>query len=188
MKNKEQIAKIWDVLDSLNIDVLQNKQAIIKLENEREKPQLKQLDQSVFKNMHKRWKFAAVDKNGKAHWFSKEVIPYMGGFCYEGSDYKEFKFSLIGKGYDASNWQTSLIERETNELTGSELCRAMLARGDKYVMCKTSGTGEAEAMESKYLDVIQKCDWEFFYTPYKKRYAVPVNNQGEPLTSSDVGL
>ena len=48
MKNKEQIARIWDVLDSLNVDVLHNKQAIIKLENEREQPKLKQLDQSVF--------------------------------------------------------------------------------------------------------------------------------------------
>ena len=187
MKNKEQIAKIWDVLDSLNVDVLHNKQAIIKLENEREKPQLKQLDQSAFDHPYvdDRFKYVVLNADGQAVFF--EIKPVISN-CLDIWVVHTGAMMPMLKGYDASNWQTSLIERETPEITGSELCRAMLARGDKYVMCKTSGTGEAEAMESKYLDVIQKCDWEFFYTPYKKRYAVPVNNQGEPLTSSDVGL
>lgn len=146
-------------------------------------PQLKELDHSVFNGLNSKWLYAAIDSDGEL-WIYTHKPDIDSNYWYV----DEPEGREIGEGYDTTNWQTSLIERETIELTGSDLARAMLARGDKYVMCKTSGTGEAEAMESKYLDVIQKCDWEFFYTPYKKRYAVPVNNQGEPLTSSDVGL
>lgn len=180
MKNKEKIQLLESRLNS-HSQLLEK--IIYKLEIDN-KPQLKQLDQSVFKNMHKRWKFAAVDKNGSAYWFNKEVISYRGGFCYEGKDHNEFKFSLIGKGYDASNWQTSLIERETNELTGSELCKAMLARGDKYIMCRVNNDNNIQVISG----------WTFYgFTSATNKYClyktpIPINNQGEPLTSSDVGL
>lgn len=181
MKNKERIQILED---RLNIQSKLLDKILTKLELDND-PQLKQLDQSVFNNMYKRWKFAAVDKNGNAYWFNKEVFPYMGSFCYEGSDYKEFKFSLIGKGYDASNWQTSLIKRETNELTGSELCKAMLARGDTRIMCLVTDDGSRDDITH----VIRVYEDERFHTKANSwKYAVPINNHGEPLTSSDVGL
>ncbi|WP_296193743.1 MULTISPECIES: hypothetical protein [unclassified Psychrobacter] len=169
-----------------------NKMSIIKLENEREKPQLKQLDQSAFKNMHERWRFAAIDADGSAHRFSKEVFPYKEGFCYEGDDYSEFKFSLIGEGYDTSNWQNSLIERDTTkELTGSELCRAML-KNQVYVPCFVSDVSEAHAIERKQTAMIDKV---YSGLPFIFRsgyngwtYVVPINNQGEPLTAAEAGL
>lgn len=87
---------------------------------------------------------------------------------------------------------TELLEVDlSSELTGSDLCKAMLARGDKYVMC--------QCWDSSYADIDQVVDviTGFECTAYKKlfagsrnnwEYAVPINNQGEPLTASEVGL
>ncbi|MFK3999819.1 hypothetical protein ACI2I3_00530 [Psychrobacter namhaensis] len=125
MKNKEQIAKIWDVLDSLNVDVLHNKQAIIKLENERE------------------------------------------------------------------TLAAELLEVDlSSELTGSELCKAMLARGDKYVMCLVSDSSQEDALLDGYSAAISSMTYNecFYGYDFTWLYATPINNQGEPLTQSDVGL
>lgn len=191
MKNKEQIAKIWDVLDSLNIDVLHNKQAIIKLENEREQePKLKRLDQSVFDGLDAKWRFAAVDANGDAYAYVDRPVIDMG----EG-DFGGHYNILIGTGYDASNWQNSLIERDiakellevdlSSELTGSELCRAMLKRGDKAVLCKAYDHEENDF----YYDAITSCSDVYFDSCLTSwSYAIPINNQGEPLTAAEAGL
>ena len=176
-----------DVIAKLIRQVDCHHKDIIRIEGVIEpEPKLKQLDQSVFDGLDEKWRFAAVDKCGEV-WFSTHRTQPSSSGTHLSSEPNADSMQARDY-YDASNWQNSLIEREKKELTGSDLARAMLARGDKYVMCKTSGTGEAEAMEAEYPDVIQKYDWEFFYTPYKKRYAVPINNQGEPLTASEVGL
>ena len=160
----------------------------------------KQLDQSIFDGIDKKWRWAAFNTPSNSPvLFSVKPYESMRGGWYAvlGRDEYMILGELEGVYEYTDDWQSSLIERDTaellevdlsSELTGSELCRAMLARGDKYVMCKTSSTGEAEAMESKYPDVIQKYDWEFFYTPYKKRYAVPINKQGEPLSAAEAGF
>lgn len=167
-------------------------------------PQLKQLDQSVFNNMHERWKFAAVDEDGSAHRFSKEVFPHREGFCYEGDDYNEFKFSLIGTGYDASDWQNSLIERDIakellevdlgSELTGSDYYYSKsvterLENGQELVMCFVSNVSESDAMQERHVEVITSVDTEFNDADgYGWRYVIPINNQGEPLTAAEAGL
>ena len=189
MKNKEQIAKIWNVLDSLNVDVLHNKQAIIKLENEREKPQLKQLDQSAFDHPYvdDRFKYVALNADSQAVFFeSKPVISN----CLDIWVVHTGSVMPMLKGYDASNWQTSLIEREINELTGSELCKAMLARGDQYVMCLVSDECEESAKSHERIRVIYSYGADYFEdTTYDMWYfATPINNHGEPLTASDVDL
>ena len=184
MKNKEQIAKIWDVLDSLNVDVLHNKQAIIKLENGREKPQLKPLDQSAFDHPYvdDRFKYVALNADSQAVFFeSKPVISN----CLDIWVVHTGSVMPMLKGYDASNWQTSLIEREINELTGSELCKAMLARGDTRIMCLVSDEGSRDDLTH----VIRVYEDGRFHTKANSwKYAVPINNHGEPLTSKDVGL
>ena len=190
MKNKEQIAKIWNVLDSLNNDVLYNKRAIIKLENEREKPQLKQLDQSVFDHefVTDHFKYAALNSNGQSIFFSdKPKYDLELGIWYSTAG----STMPMLKGYDASNWQTSLIERETNELTGSELCKAMLERGDVYVMCLISDSSEQVALRNEILGIVTGTNSKDLFTTTSINawiHVVPINNQGEPLTSSDVGL
>lgn len=203
----DQLARQQGVVSKLTIMVKEQNEAILMLEKltdeklrDQPEPQLKQLDQSVFKNMHERWRFAAIDADGSAHRFNKLVDFFRGEFVYEGDDSKEFKFSLIGKGYDASNWQNSLIERDTakelqevdlsSELTGSELCKAMLARGDKWVVCRLADTSDKDALNNGRPVLVTKFDGDFYHKEADQywKYAVPINNQGEPLTASEVGL
>ena len=264
MKNKEQIAKIWDVLDSLNVDVLHNKQAIIKLENEREKPQLKQLDQSAFDHPYvtDRFNYVALNADGQTVFFEQKptvsvnldiwvvttgsLMPMLKGYdasnwqdslierepklkqldqsVFNGLDSKwlyaaiddctgrayvyehephtthdrdywgiyEGLQRVVGEGYDTTNWQTLLIKRETIELTGSELCKAMLERGDKFVVCfMSNGHCDTVATSNKEVGVATNynLNTEIFNTlDGDWDNAIPINNQGEPLTSSDVGL
>ena len=199
MKNKEQISKIWDVLDSLNVDVLHNKQAIIKLENEREQPKLKQLDQSVFDGLGEKWRFAAVDEDGAL--FKFEERPDLTDNYWTNVNCSGFDRVSVAGVYDTTNWKNSLIERDlakellevdlSSELTGSELCKAMLGRGDKFVVCKLADTSEADAISNSMAKLVTEYDGDDFYHELADSYwhfAVPINNQGEPLTASEVGL
>ena len=91
---------------------------------------------------------------------------------------------------DTTDWQNSLIERDTaKELTGSELCKAMLARGDKYVVCFMSYSNDATAEFHENARIVVAHDDKGFYVHDEYyQHAVPINNQGEPLTASEVGL
>lgn len=71
------------------------------------------------------------------------------------------------------------------ELTGSDLCRAMLERGDKYVMCLVFD--DTRNLDVTY--VIRRYHDGYFHTKRNSwENAIPINNQGEPLTASEVGL
>ena len=73
----------------------------------------------------------------------------------------------------------------SSELTGSELCRAMLERGDKYVMCLVFD--DTRNLDVTY--VIRGYYDGYFHTKLNSwENAVPINNQGEPLTAAEVGL
>lgn len=158
-----------------------------------EEPKLKQLDQSIFDGLDAKWRFAAVDANGDAYAYVDRPVIDMG----EG-DFGGHYNILISTGYDTSNWQDSLIERDiakellevdlSSELTGSDLCRAMLARGDKYVLCHLSQTSEKSAKD--VLGIAIGHDHSGFRVQRHNswQYAVPINNQGEPLIAADVGL
>ena len=161
-----------------------------------EKPQLKQLDQSIFNGLHEKWRFAVIQNNGFALICTKLPFIAFGGSSWDWNGYSD----VVGKGYDASNWQNSLIERDTakellevglsSELTGSELCRAMLVRGDRWILCGNTTDGFASPC------VIDgyRCnedDLGFVLTNGKSiepQYIYPVNNQGEPLTAAEAGL
>ena len=143
-------------------------------------PKLKQLDQSVFDGLDEKWRFAAVDKSGKVWVYS--------GKPDRDCDYwfvKELVGMSIGGKFDTSNWKNSLTERDKVELTGGDLCRAMLARGDTRIMCKVYD----EDRGNDITHVIRAySDGKFHTKANRWAYAVPINNQGEPLTQSDVGL
>ena len=148
------------------------------------KPQLKQLDQSVFDGEPEQIKWAVVTKEGAVLKFALEPVVSNGLWHWTHRNFCR-KHSLIGE-YDASNWQNSLIERDiAEELTGSELCKAMLARGDTRIMCIVSDEGSRDDVTH----VIRVYEDGRFHTKANSwKYAVPINNHGEPLTSSDVGL
>lgn len=151
------------------------------------KPQLKQLDQSIFNGLDEKWRFAAVDSDTSVYTY--EARQHIEDNRYWVSDFGMQKY--IGTGYDTTDWQNSLIERDiakellevdlSSELTGSELCRAMLERGDNYIMCVV-GT----IREVVIIDTVQ--DGYFYSKDVRYLNPKPINNQGEPLTASEVGL
>lgn len=158
-------------------------------------PQLKQLDYSAFDHPYvdDRFKYVALNADGQAVFFeSKPVISN----CLNIWVVHTGSVMPMLKGYDASNWQNSLIERDTakeplevdlgSELTGSDLCRAMINRGDKIVLCIVR---DYEYENDIYYEAITHCSGDYFDSTLSSwRYAVPINNQGEPLTASEVGL
>lgn len=173
----------------LGYDTTNWQNSLIKRES---KPQLKQLDHSVFDGVFNWVKSAAVNPNGSAYLFSVGKDDFYNisekhGFQITGRD----KCQCIGLGYDTTNWRNSLIERDTaTELTGSELCKAMLARGDKYVLCIVSPYRNAIGNDSITIPkVVTKFhEYGFITTDGKWAYAIPINNQGEPLTSAEAGF
>lgn len=168
------------------------KQSVLRLEkltDEKllDEPQLKQLDQSIFDGLDEKWRFAAVDKCGEVWYSTHKTQPSVSGTHLSPEPNAD---SMQAKGYyDASNWQNSLIERDTaKELTGSDLARAMLARGDKYVMCMVANN-EANMFLATRPVIVHACnDSGFISVSGCYSFAVAVNNQGEPLTASEVGL
>ena len=73
-------------------------------------------------------------------------------------------------------------------LTGRELCKAMLARGDTRISCLVGDYGE-DTKPRDVTHVIRKFEDGFFHAKYNKwLHATPINNMGEPLTAKEVGL
>lgn len=160
------------------------------------KPQSKQLDQSIFIGLEDKWRFAAVDRGGEAWVYTGKPTLDCNYWHVEAL---ESVGTEIAEGYDATNWQASLIKRDdiakellevdlSSELTGSDLCRAMLARGDKYISGFGHHHSDRLALEAKFADTVSKHNHCFHSAQNSWDYFVPINNQGEPLTSSDVGL
>lgn len=154
-----------------------------------DEPKLKQLDQSVFDGLDEKWRFAAVDDDGRAYCFMKKPVIDQDDPCF--IDGSTTRCKWIGEGYDTSNWQNSLIERDiakellevdlSSELTGSELCRAMLEHGDNYIMCRVGLIKEVV--------IINKFEDGWFYSQgVRHADPAPINNQGEPLTQAEAGL
>ena len=151
-----------------------------------DEPKLKQLDQSVFDHEYvtDHFKYAALNSNGQSIFFSDKPKYDLGlGIWYSTAG----STMPMLKGYDTTNWQNSLIERDKVELTGSDLCRAMLERGDKTVLCAVSDNGDFEA---DAYDAICRVDEDGLFESHCTFwwYVQPINNQGEPLTATDVGL
>ena len=69
----------------------------------------------------------------------------------------------------------------SSELTGSDLCRAMLEHGDNYIMCRVGLIKEVV--------IINKFEDGWFYSQgVRHADPTPINNKGEPLTQAEVGL
>ena len=76
----------------------------------------------------------------------------------------------------------------SSELTGSELCRAMLERGDKWVLCVVANNPKNIDLNQEPDVVISHDENGFYIRDSYYDFAIPINNQGEPLTASEVGL
>lgn len=77
----------------------------------------------------------------------------------------------------------SHFEKPPVILNGSDLCRAMLERGDKYVPCYVSNVGEKEAEEWQYEELVTSFKNDKFIANDYWKYAVPFDPRtGEVLT------
>ena len=200
---KRQLHNGWHCHDTeiikMKKELRELKQSVLRLEkltDEKllDEPQIKQLDQSVFDGLDEKWQFAAVDKCGEVWCSTHKTQPSVSGTHLSPEPNAD---SMQAEGYyDASNWQNSLIEHDTakemlevdlsSELTGSELCKAMINRGDKIVLCIVR---DYEHEDDTYYDAITHCSGKFFESSQNSwNHAIPINNQGEPLTASEVGL
>lgn len=161
------------------------------------KPKLKQLDQSVFDGAPNDKRFFAIDEDGQG-WFYRDKP----SINEDDKRWTETNYTSTRAGfdYDASNWRNSLIERETlaaellevdlsSELTGSDLCRYLKGR-KHWVLAVVSDENDATAEFHQRATVVTGVtnDGRFKCGDTIWRYAVPINNQGEPLTASEVGL
>lgn len=144
-----------------------------------DKSNLKELTQSVFDGLDEKWRFAAVDRCGEAWLSTHKTQPSVSG-THLSPDPKADSMQARDY-YDASDWQNSLIERDKVELTGSDLCRAMLERGDKFVVCRTGdGVKVVDVADSDRIKTTDR---------YRYRLVTPINPRtGEPLTAAEVGL
>ena len=185
MKNKEKI----QLLESrLNIQSKLIDKIISKLEFDDSEPRSLQLDQSIFDGLDEKWRFAAVDGDSRVFTFRSEPSVCGDGYSVSGGGW-----NYVGEGYDTSNWQNSLIERESKELTGSDLCEVIVVTMQKYQPCYVSDISDEHALKNKVAMLVDNIytdgrDYKFRSNLVGSKYAVPINNQGKPLTSSDVGL
>lgn len=80
-------------------------------------------------------------------------------------------------------------------LTGSELCKAMLERGDKYVLLTVSDQSEEHALRCPSIAVGES----LFYSDdgaiciettdgSLMSFYIPINKQGEPLSAAEAGF
>ena len=149
---------------------------------------IKTLDQSVFNGEEEKWQWASFDKDGSVHKYEKEPFVSLDMDCWGNEGRTSFEriqgLEAVGR------WEKSLIERESVELTGSDLTRAMFLRGDKYVMCVVSDKGDEFAIINPCATVVSRLSsYGSFHTDeYKWTYAVAIDNNGKPLTAKQVGL
>lgn len=148
------------------------------------RPRPKQLDQSVFDGVDSRYSYFAIDEDGSGGFYDQK--PELCGDYFTSGD----GWQPVGQ-YDASDWKNSLIARESKELTGSELCKAMIIGDRDWVLAYVSNENDATALFHKNAMVVTDFDLSedaFYCRGENFAYAVPINNQGEPLTAKDVGL
>lgn len=75
------------------------------------------------------------------------------------------------------------------ELTGSDLALELL-KSQRYIIASVSDVSDVDAIECGNNKLIHKSSEDIFTDDMGGIYcwAVPINNQGEPLTASEVGL
>lgn len=146
------------------------------------KPEL--LTQEIFEGIDPKFKYAAIQETGLLMYFVDE--PQLRSSLWLWGSGTVF---TAQDGYPTTKWSESLIKRVP--LQGSELVKAMLARGDTHIMCMVTENA-CVPLSRRILDVVREFkDGNFIVGHDKDRkwsIAVPINNKQEELTAADVGL
>ena len=191
------IMRIHRALASIGVDIFSDDFDLTEPEPQPQ-PQLKQLDQSVFGGLDEKWRFAAVVADGRAMYFNKR--PYdaseeVGFFVFTG----DYRSKFAGENYDTSNWQNSLIERDiarellevdlSSELTGSDLAVKYFESNERHI-CFVGEDNDGCLSDLMIAMVVGYNEYRGFMTSYNDwfPFVTLINNQGEPLTASEVGL
>lgn len=150
-----------------------------------EAPKIKTLDQSVFDGHTPDWKWAAVDANGRAAIYTHRPI-----LCFEAWDNDTAVTSIylmLDGDYDATNWQNSLIERESKRevLEGNERIKKLLAK-QKFVIVKVSDDSYEDAADGSDVFVCRMIDESGRYPVSTAdenfwAYGIPIDNNGNEI-------
>lgn len=120
-------------------------------------PELKKLTQAVFDGLPSEYRWAAVDANGEAHLYNRapelsvanDVFGYFTNFA-KGDDYLD-----LGDGYDASDWQNSLIERvDVPTIVGIDWAENMTAPVEPEPVAKSDFAVALEAERQRVYDAV----------------------------------
>lgn len=188
------IMRIHRALASIGVDIFSDDFDLTEPES-----QLKQLDQSVFDGLDEGWRFAAVDGN-KGFPIVYELEPY----AFESGKYYTNRHGLYKDlthltGYDTTDWQNSLIERDiakellevdlSGELTGSDLAVKYFESNERHI-CFVGEDNDGCLSDLMIAMVVGYNEYRGFMTSYNDwfPFVTLINNQGEPLTASEVGL
>ena len=196
------IMRINRALASIGVDIYSDDFDLTEPEPQPQpQPQLKQLDQSVFDGLDEKWRFAAVDEDGAvAVYLAKPISNHLQWYVEDKSVGISYKYFSYMKGYDTSNWQNSLIERDdiakellevdlSSELTGSDLAVKYFESNERHI-CFVGEDNDGCLSDLMIAMVVGYNEYRGFMTSYNDwfPFVTLINNQGEPLTAADVGI
>lgn len=146
------------------------------------KPEL--LTQDIFEGIDPKFKYAAIQETGLLMYFVDE--PQLRSSLWL---WGTGTVLTAQDGYPTTKWRESLLKRES--LQGSELVKAMLARGDTHIMCMVT-ENDSVPVSNRILAVVREFKNGNFIVGHNKdrswSIAVPINNKQIELTADDVGL
>lgn len=143
----------------------------------------KELDQSVFFNQHKDYRWAAVDRDSSV-WLFKEKPDAKSLDGYWSSGYGGFK--LQRRDFKPVIWREAILERVDKTYVGNDLCELLLQAGES-VLCQVSRNSALDK-DHKIYDLIQYLSAEGFHGYNHSAWvnAIPVNRMGEELKYEDL--
>lgn len=151
-----------------------------------EAPKLKTLDQSVFDAQDEKFRFAVSNHRGSVFLSDAEPKQHhlFSGWCFDSSHRTKALFGGHVFG-DATNWQNSLIERETKRevLDGNERIRRLLEK-QKFVMVMVSDDGYTDALsgsELRICDHFNHHDGLYTIDGGAWSYGIPIDNNGNEI-------
>ncbi|WP_131667421.1 hypothetical protein [Psychrobacter pygoscelis] len=166
------------------------------------KTELKKLDQSVFDGQDEKYQWAAVGADGAVYLYTYQPTRTALNISDEAQKRFENKevIRVSSGGYDTSNWQNSLIKRETAKpkldikvgdkivcTKGLNLTYREIKQGDVYTVTRLPNpdfTAESNGREL-WFDFV---DDEIRCIFTKKDYAVFEKLEEKPLTASEIAL
>ena len=72
------------------------------------------LTQSIFLNLNRKWQFATVNKDGKAHVWTERPVADTSSGEWKRVPESTTQQMIAGRGYISSHWERKILKREKN--------------------------------------------------------------------------